>query len=153
MVGSAIVGCVLRDGVISDELWDVLETAMPQDAGRQGRPWNDHRTTLEGISWRFRTGSPWRDVPDAFGPYQTVWQRHRLWSTDGTYQRMLEALREHAGLELVGVDSILSIDSTVVRAHQHAAGARRDSVAPDAEHTTGGRIELQEFSDRARGAR
>ena len=55
---------MLRDGVISDELWDVLETVMPQDAGRRGRPWNDHRTTLEGIIWRFRTGSPWRDLPE-----------------------------------------------------------------------------------------
>ena len=76
---------MLRDGVISDELWDVLESVMPLDAGRRGRPWNDHRTTLEGIIWRFRTGSPWRDLPETFGPYQSVWQRHRLWSTDGTY--------------------------------------------------------------------
>ena len=143
---------MLRVGVISDQLWDVLEPVMPQDAGRRGRPWNDHRTTLEGISWRFRTGSPWRDLPDVFGPYQSVWQRHRLWSTDGTYERMLAAVREHAGLAQDETEAILSIDSTVVRAHQHAAGARRDSVAADDAPDTGGRIELQEFSDRARGA-
>ncbi|MCA1783111.1 MAG: transposase, partial [Intrasporangiaceae bacterium] len=65
---------MLRDGVISDELWDVLGSVMPQDVGRRGRPWIDHRTTLEGIIWRFRTGSPWRDLPEAFGPYQSVWQ-------------------------------------------------------------------------------
>lgn len=147
-----MVALVLRDGVISDELWDVLEPVMPQDAGRRGRPWNDHRATLEAIIWRFRTGSPWRDLPDAFGAYQSVWQRHRLWSTDGTYERMFAAVREHAGLGQVAVEPILSIDSTVVRAHQHAAGARKDSVATDPEPDTGGRVESQEFSGRARGA-
>lgn len=143
---------MLRDGVISDELWEVLESVMPQDVGRPGRPWNDHRTTLEGIIWRFRTGSPWRDLPDAFGPYQSVWQRHRLWSTDGTYERMFAAVREQAGLGGDDVEAILSIDSTIVRAHQHAAGARRDSVTSDDTQDTGGRIELQEISGRARGA-
>lgn len=143
---------MLREGVISDELWDVLEPVMPQDAGRRGRPWNDHRTTLEGIIWRFRTGSPWRDLPDAFGAYQSVWQRHLRWSTDGTYARMFAAAREHAGLGREDLEPILSIDSTVVRAHQHAAGARRDSVSADDAQGAGGRIELHEFSDRAKGA-
>ena len=143
---------MLRDGVISDELWSLIEPVMPQDAGRPGRPWNDHRVTLEGIAWRFRTGSPWRDLPDAFGPYQSVWQRHRLWSTDGTYERMFAVVGEQAGLDREQLEPILSIDSTVVRAHQHAAGARRDSVATDATQDTGGRIELQEILGRARGA-
>lgn len=143
---------MIRDGVISDELWSIIEPVMPQDAGRPGRPWNDHRITLEGIIWRFRVGSPWRDVPGAFGPYQSVWQRHRLWSTDGTYVAILAAVREHYGVEDGDVEAILSIDSTIVRAHQHAAGARRDSVAGAAEQDTGGRVESQEISGRARGA-
>lgn len=146
-----VVGMV-RSDVISDELWDVLATVVPPLRGRAGRPWNDHRTTLEGIIWRFRTGSPWRDLPEDFGPYQSVWQRHRLWSTDGTYEAMFAAVREQAGLEQEDLDVILSIDSTSVRAHQHAAGARRDSVATGPEEDTGGRIELHESSDRARGA-
>jgi transposase len=143
---------MLRDGVISDELWEILEPVMPQDAGRPGRPWNDHRTTLEGIVWRFRTGSPWRDLPEAFGAYQSVWQRHRLWSTDGTYEQMFAAVTEASGLTDGDVKPILSIDSTVVRAHQHAAGARRDSVVSDPAQDTGGRIELQEIEPRTRGA-
>jgi len=143
---------MLRDGVISDELWDVLETVMPQDAGRRGRPWNDHRTTLEGIIWRFRTGSPWRDLPEPFGPYQSVWERHRLWSTDGTYGRMLAAVRDQAELGDDELEAILSIDSTLVRPHQHAAGARRDSVVADTTGDTGGRVELHEFAGGARGA-
>jgi transposase len=143
---------MLRDGVISDELWDILKPVMPQDAGRPGRPWNDHRRTLEGIIWRFRTGSPWRDLPEAFGAYQSVWQRHRLWSTDGTYERMFAAVREQGGLCADEAEPILSIDSTVVRAHQHAAGARRDSVGGDDAQDTGGRSESQEISGRAWGA-
>lgn len=143
---------MVRDGVIDDELWDVLETVLPKNAGRRGRPWNDHRRTLEGIIWRFRTGSPWRDLPDQFGPYQSVWQRHRLWSTDGTYAAMVAAVREQAGVEQEDLEAILSIDSTSVRAHQHAAGARRDSVAADPEDDTGGSTGLHEFPDCARGA-
>lgn len=143
---------MVRDGVIDDELWHVLESVMPRNAGRRGRPWNDHRRTLEGIIWRFRTGSPWRDLPAEFGPYQSVWQRHRLWSTDGTYEAMVAAVHDHAGLAQEGLEAILSIDSTSVRAHQHAAGARHDSIATDPEGDTGGGIESQQFSDRARGA-
>ena len=120
---------MLRDDAISDELWDVLGSVMPQDSGRRGRPWNDHRTTLEGIIWRFRTGSPWRDLPEPFGPYQSVWQRHRLWSTDGTYERMVAAVGQQAKLGGGQVEAILSIDSTIVRAHQHSAGARKKTAA------------------------
>src|SRR5699024_11677703 len=107
------------------------------------------RRTLEGIVWRFRTGSPWRDLPAEFGPYQSVWQRHRLWSTDGTYEAMFAAVRERAGLGQEDMEAILSIDSTSVRAHQHAAGARHDSAADEG---TGGRSESHEFARGARGA-
>jgi putative transposase len=77
VVGSGTVAVMVRADVISDDLWEILEPTMPLDAGRRGRPWNDHRLTLEGIIWRYRTGSPWRDLPSEFGAYQSVWQRHR----------------------------------------------------------------------------
>lgn len=143
---------MVRGDVISDELWQVISSVLPPCRGHQGRPWNDHRRTLEGIAWRFRTGSPWRDLPEDFGSYQSVWQRHRLWSTDGTYEAMLTAAQGQLGLGGQELESILSIDSTSVRAHQHAAGARRDSVVAPDEGDTGGRSELHEFSGRARGA-
>lgn len=114
---------MLRTGVISDQLWAVLEGVLPADAGRSGRPWNDHRSTLEGIAWRFRTGSPWRDLPAEFGAYQSVWERHRRWSTDGTYARMFEKVRAEASHEQGELLGVISVDSTSVRAHQHAAGA------------------------------
>ena len=132
---------MVRDGVISDELWDVLAPVMPRDSGRRGRPWNDHRVTLEGIIWRFRTGSPWRDLPAKFGPFQSVWERHKRWSQDGTYGQMLATVQQQVGLDPKEAESILSIDSTTVRAHQHAAGARKDSVVADLHRDTGGRIE------------
>ena len=122
-----------RLGVISDELWAVAEPLMPSDAGRRGRRFAEHRLVLEGIAWRFRTGSPWRDLPADFGPWQTVWKRHHRFSVDGTYQRVFDAVCvrwRHSELD-EGLRRLLSVDSTVVRAHQHAAGA------PRAGHTGG----------------
>lgn len=128
-VDRGIVVFMIRDGVIEDAFWAVVEPVLPVNGVRRGRPWNDHRRTLEGICWRFRTGSPWRDLPEQFGPYQSVWKRHRRWSFDGTYQRMLDAVIG-SDLSDTTVLELLSIDSTVVRAHQHAAGARRDTGGP-----------------------
>jgi len=115
---------MVRADVISDELWDVLEPVLPRVSGRPGRPWNDHRRTLEGIAWRFRTGSPWRDLPMEFVAYQSVWERHRRWSTDGTYAAMFAVVKANAregDRQLMGA---ISVDSTSIRAHQHAVGAR-----------------------------
>ena len=70
----------------------------------------------------------WRDLPAGFGPWQTVWKRHHRFSFDGTYQRMFDVVRgQHRDEELdQGLQRLLSVDSTVVRAHQHAAGAPKD---------------------------
>lgn len=142
---------MVRDGVISDELWAVVGPLLPAAGGR-GRPWADHRTVLEGISWRYRTGSPWRDLPAEFGPWQTVWKRHFRWSTDGTYQTMLQAVQDAgllAGSDGPDVERLLAVDSTIVRAHQHAAGARKDSALAKAPVHTGGSVELQGSAHRA----
>lgn len=119
---------MLRTDVISDELWALIAPVMPNAAGRQGRPWNDHRHTLEGIIWRFRTGSPWRDLPEEFGAWQSVAERHLRWSKDGTYASVFAAVRfndgDHGDYGSAEFEDFLSVDSTIVRAHQHAAGAR-----------------------------
>src|SRR5690625_4425723 len=115
---------MLRDNVVSDELWAVIAAVLPaRSGGRRGRPWNDHRRTLEGIAWRFRTGSPWRDLPSEFGSWHSVWERHKRWSSDGTYTKMFEAVRADAGVDDDELHELIAIDSTIVRAHQHAAGA------------------------------
>jgi transposase len=141
---------MLRSGVISDELWDVIEPVLPTDSGRAGRPWADHRLILEGILWRYRVGAPWRDLPVQFGPWQTVWKRHRRWSFDGTYERIFVTVQEVFGRDTADSEPIrklLSIDSTTVRAHQHAAGARNDVLTASAVKK--GSVELQEFPARA----
>ena len=116
---------MVRVGVISDELWSVLETVVPADGGPRGRPWNDHRLTLEAICWRFRTGSPWRDLPEGLGAWQSVWQRHRRWSADGTYERMFAAVKKASGVGPDDLEVLLSVDSTSAKVHQHAAGVPR----------------------------
>jgi putative transposase len=132
-----------RTAVISDSLWAVIEPVLPSSAGRQGRPWNDHRATLEAIGWRFRTGAPWRDVLAELGAWQSVWERHRRWSVHGTYAAIFAAVRAHRDVAVdPGLAALVSIDSTSIRAHQHAAGARA------AAHT-GGRVELHESGRRA----
>jgi putative transposase len=132
---------VTRMGVISDEFWAAVESVMPSDVGKRGNRFGDHRLILEGIAWRFRTGSPWRDLPADFGPWQTVWKRHHRWSLDGTYDTMFAQVAAVFGVDAAMVEDLeklLSVDSTSVRAHQHCAGARSDTLA------TGGSVELQE---------
>jgi putative transposase len=136
---------MVRAGVFGDELWAVIAPVLPPRAGRRGRPWNDHRRALEGIAWRFRTGTPWRDVPADFGPWQSPWDRHRRWSEDGTYDQMFAAVRAASTADDAELRALMSIDSTSVRAHQHAAGARFHKAST----LTGGTIELQRSADRA----
>lgn len=83
---------------------------------------------LNGIVWKFRTGTAWRDVPERYGPWQTLHTRFRRWSLDGTFERMLRAAQ--TGADAAGdIDWLVSVDSTAVRAHQHAAGARKKGAA------------------------
>lgn len=90
---------------------------------RRGRRWADHRTVINGVLWRVRTGSPWRDLPCGYGRWKTVYNRHRRWSADGTWEQILDALRVGADGQELG-EWRLAVDATVIRAHQHAAGAR-----------------------------
>jgi transposase len=97
----------------------------------------DHRRTINGILFRTRVGCPWRDLPGEYGHWLTVYKRHRRWSCDGTWENILAVLRAGCD-EAEGADWTVSADSTVVRAHQHAAGARR---ALPADLVTGGTAE------------
>ncbi|CAM5692150.1 hypothetical protein SCHAM137S_06469 [Streptomyces chartreusis] len=89
---------------------------------RCGR-WRDHRQVINGVLYRIRTGVQWRDLPDRYGPWKTVHERHRRWSADGTWEQLLQRIQAEA--DAVGdIDWDISVDSTTVRAHHHAAGAR-----------------------------
>lgn len=79
---------------------------------------------VDGVLWRTRTGCPWRDLPGSYGNWKTVYNRHRRWSADGTWVLVLDGLR--AGGDSEDEDEwVVGVDATVIRAHQHAAGARR----------------------------
>jgi transposase len=79
---------------------------------------------INAILWKLRTGAPWRDLPERYGPWKTAHERLRLWTADGTWQRILDDVIVKD--DSVGeIEWILSVDSSVVRAHQHAAGARK----------------------------
>jgi transposase len=108
---------------LTDEEWERLRVFLPGDPPRGGR-WANHRKVIDGIFFRTRAGCCWRDLPEGFGHWKTVYNRHRRWSLDGTWEKILDQLRAGCD-EAEGADWAVSADSTVVRAHQHAAGARR----------------------------
>ena len=119
-------------------MWARVEPLLPSSEGLRGGRWSDHRRVIEAIVWRYRTGSPWRDLPEWFGPWQTVWKRHDRWAADGTWDRLLTQLSADA--DAAGeLDWVVAVDSSINRAHQHAAGARQVVITESAEHT-GGRV-------------
>ena len=125
---------------ISEESWAVLAPLFPVWKGN-GRPILDMRRTLEGIAWRFRTGAPWRDIPERFGNWNSIYGRFSEWSKDGTWSRVLATV-QGASHRSGDLDWTVSVDSTITRVHQHGATLAR---------ATGGPTELQEVVDR--GAR
>lgn len=113
---------------LTDARWALLEPLLPDRTPRRGGRWAEHRRVVNGVVWRVRTGSPWRDLPAAYGPWQTVYDRHRRWSADGTWDRVLDRLRTECDVDLAAEQGewVVGIDSTIVRAHHDAAGARGD---------------------------
>lgn len=105
--------------MITDAIWGRIERLRPADPVR-GRWWADQRRTLASIAWKYRTNSPWRDLPDELGPFQTAHKR----AVDGTWQNILTAVLAAAD---AGDDIgwTVSVNSIVVRAHQHSAGASK----------------------------
>jgi transposase len=128
---------------LTDAEWALLTPVLPDVTPRRGGRWMDHRLFLNGVFWRTRTGAPWRDLPAQYGNWKTVYMRHRRWSADGTWAAILDRLRQGCDRE-EGAQWTVGVDSTIVRAHQHAAGARRTAPA-----LTGGSAELQGSRRRA----
>lgn len=110
-------------GELTDAAWERIAPLLPALDGR-GRPWRNHRQVIDGVLWRLRTGAPWRDLPERYGPWQTVYERFARWESDGTWARLLEHVQVRD--DAVGrLEWAVSVDSTINRAHQHAAGARK----------------------------
>ena len=135
---------------LTDAEWARLEPLLPDQTPRRGGRWADHRTVINGVFWRARCGLPWRDVPPVYGHWKTVYNRHRRWSGGGTWSGILDELRRDADAA-EGPEWAVGIDAGVVRAHQHAAGARHQpptdvaaEVVATVELDTGGTVESQE---------
>jgi transposase len=79
---------MVRRGEITDRAWHQIEPLLPE-YGQSGGQWRDHRTIINGILWKLRTGSPWRDLPQRYGPWQTCFDRFNRWRRDGTWDRLL----------------------------------------------------------------
>ena len=110
-------------GLMSDGEWAFFEPFIRAVRARNGRQGADHRRVLDGVFWIARTGSPWRDLPEEFGKWSSVYRQFRRWTLAGLWETILEALNEGAAALDHPPDRLQMIDSTVVRAHQHATGA------------------------------
>ncbi len=128
---------------MTDAEWAILRSVLPQT--HQGPRRLQDRRVMDGIFFVLRTGIPWRDLPERYGPYSTCFNRCNRWSRNGTWARIMQALAERADDDddanggAVGPVRLRMLDSSVVRAHKHAAGARRDGPPPQIGLSRGGR--------------
>jgi len=107
----------MRRYELADEAWDRIKHLLPGRPESPGTTGHDHRTFVNAVLWIARTGAPWRDLPERFGHWNSIFQRFNRWAKRGVWDRVMKALGSDADLEW------LILDSTVIRAHQHAAGA------------------------------
>src|ERR1700730_7413344 len=113
--------------VLSDAAWERMAPLIIGRPDQKGSTGRDNRMFVEGVLWIVRTGSPWRDLPEAFGDWNSVFRRFRRWSIRGVWGvgvggRIFEAMSDDPDFEY------LIVDSTIVRAHQHAAGAKKGGL-------------------------
>jgi transposase len=106
----------MRRHEIDDDQWSKIKSLLPGKVGDPGRTAENNRLFINGVLWIARTGAPWRDLPERFGEWNSVFQRFNRWCKRGVWQRVLTAWQD-PDLEC------LMLDSTVIRAHQHSAGA------------------------------
>ena len=105
---------------LTDEEWEQVKNLLPPEhTGKKGKPRKDNRMMLNAMVWMARTGAPWRDLPERFGPWKSVYTRFRKWADEGILENIFRTFALEAEL------AELSLDSTIVRAHQHSAGAKK----------------------------
>ena len=104
---------------LTDAQWQRIELLVPGKKGDRGRHGEDNRLFVDAVLWLVRAGAPWRDLPEQFGKWNSVFKRFRRWAKKGVWKRLFTELGENPDLEY------LIIDSTIVRAHQHASGAKK----------------------------
>jgi transposase len=102
---------------LTDREWSIIAPLLPNKS--RGVPRTDDRRVLNGIFYVLRTGSPWRDLPERYGPYTTCYNRFNRWAKAGIWLKIFEALSRSSP------QSLHLIDSSIIRAHQHAAGGKK----------------------------
>ncbi len=107
--------------VLNDAAWERMAPLIIGRPDQKGSTGRDNRMFVEGALWIVRTGSPWRDLPEAFGDWNSVFRRFSRWSAKGVWCRIFAAMSDDP-------DEYLIVDSTIVRAHQHAAGAKKGGL-------------------------
>lgn len=108
---------------LNDKEWDRILTLLPpEQTGKPGRPSKNNRTMLNAMVWMARSGAPWRDLPERYGSWETVYSRFRKWIEDGILDNIFRVLSLEAELEE------LSLDASIVKAHQHSAGAKKGGL-------------------------
>jgi len=122
----------MNRGELTDGQWERLRPLLPPQKAWTGRPAKDHRLVLNGILWIDRTGAPWRDLPEHDGPWQTIASRFYRWREAGIWDRILAAVQQLAEAEGRIDWEVHYVDGTIVRAHQHAAGARDSAPREEA---------------------
>jgi transposase len=122
---------MVRRDELTDQAWKTLQPLLPppRGLGRQGGRWADHRKVLNGILWRLRTGAPWRDIPERYGPWSTCYDRFCRWRRDGTWDRLLAHLQTRS--DAIGeVVWEISVDSTINRATSTPPGPASSPPPP-----------------------
>ena len=109
---------------LNDRVWGLMEPHLPGKASDPGRTGRNNRLFVEAVLWLARTGAHWRALPDEFGKWNSVFQRFSRWCRDGVWERLFEVMAHEPDFEY------LLVDSTIVRAHQHSAGAQKKPVKP-----------------------
>ncbi|RRR32932.1 IS5 family transposase [Schaalia georgiae] len=105
--------------MLRDDQWERIEHMLPGKASDRGVTAKDNRLFVEAVLWIARTGAPWRDLPDAFGRWHTVYMRYNRWSKKGVWQQVIDTLADDPDMEQ------LMIDGSIVKVHQHGAAKKR----------------------------
>ena len=114
---------MLRRYELTDQEWNRIKDLLPPEkSGKRGRPSKDNRMILNAMLWIARSGAPWRDLPERYGPWETVYSRFRKWINDGILDNIFRVLGLDAELDE------LFMDSSIVQAHQHSAGAKKGGL-------------------------
>src|SRR5215212_9488584 len=113
---------------LSDAQWERLRPLLPPH--KPGRPRRDDRRILDGMLWKLATGAPWRDLPDRYGPWQSVYTRFWRWTRAGVWDQIFAAVQQQADAAHEIDWELHFVDGTVIRAHQHAAGVKGGTKQP-----------------------